>query len=240
LTVNAARTRLLLPLLIGALAACGCDEAATTTATNVTESPANVISPAAPDETKSAAATADPTKKAADATSKADAATGSTPAGKVELVLLNYDEMRKRFASGTKGKLTMVDAWATWCAPCKESFPHVVAMHKKYADQGLNVVSLSLDDSTDAQAVAAARKFLEEQQATFTNYLLTDEQGTAFEKLSVNTIPSVFLFSPEGQEIKRFTWDDPNNQFTYEQVEQTVAAMLKGEPIPSGNAAEKK
>jgi thiol-disulfide isomerase/thioredoxin len=231
----------LLPLSIVALVAVGCDGAATMTATNINETPANVLSPAAPDEAKSDKAAADPKATTAGAvTPRAETGGTAAPAGKVELIQLSYDEMRKRLATGTKGKLTMVDAWATWCAPCKENFPHVVMMHKKYADQGLNVVSLSLDDSTDAKAVAAARKFLEEQQATFTNYLLTDEQGTPFEKLNVNTIPSVFLFSPEGNEIKRFTWDDPNNQFTYEQVEQAVAALLKGEPIPGADAAPKK
>ena len=48
----------------------------------------------------------------------------------------------------------------------------------------------------------------------------------------MSAIPAVFLFGPDGKEVKRFTMDDPNNQFTYEQVEKDVAALLDGKPIP--------
>ena len=50
----------------------------------------------------------------------------------------------------------MVDAWATWCGPCKENFPHVVEMHQKYAGKGLAVVSLSLDDRDKPEKVDEA------------------------------------------------------------------------------------
>ena len=129
----------------------------------------------------------------------------------------------------SKPKYTIVDAWATWCGPCKENFPHVVEMHQKYADKGLAVVSLSFDDPDEDQAaVDDAKAFLREKKATFTNYLLDEESGVGFEKFDINSIPAVFLYGPDGKEVKRFTRDDPNNQFTYDQVEKTVAALLDG------------
>ena len=70
----------------------------------------------------------------------------------MELVPVKFDEMLARIAANKKAKLTLVDAWATWCGPCKENFPHVVEMHEKYAGKGLAVVSLSLDDRDEAQA----------------------------------------------------------------------------------------
>ncbi len=144
----------------------------------------------------------------------------------VSLQLLTWPEFQKHLASNKDAKWTLVDAWATTCGPCKENFPHLVEMHKKYGPKGLAVISLSLDDPTDEKAVAAAEKFLRETKATFTNILLNEDFGDGFDKLDINGIPAVFLFGPDGKEVKRFTMDDPNDQFTYEQVEQDLIKRL--------------
>ena len=80
--------------------------------------------------------------------------------------------------------------------------------------------------------VDEAREFLKEKKAVFTNFLLDEDFGVGFEKLDVGAIPAVFLFGPDGKEVKRFTMDDTENQFTYEEVEKVVAALLDGKPIP--------
>jgi hypothetical protein len=100
-------------------------------------------------------------------------------------------------------------------------------MHRKFGDKGLQVVSLSLDDVSDARALAAARKFLAEKQATILNVVLDEASGVGFEKFDINAIPAVFLFGPDGKLVKKYTWDDPNHQFTYAQVENDVAALLE-------------
>ena len=53
------------------------------------------------------------------------------------------------------------------------------------------------------------------------------------EKLNISAIPAVFIFGPDGKELKRFTLDDPNHLFTYDEVEKTVVALLEGKPLPS-------
>ena len=50
--------------------------------------------------------------------------------------------------------------------------------------------------------------------------------ATDFEKLNINAIPAVFIFGPDGKEVKRFTMDDPKNQFTYDEVEKAIVAFL--------------
>ncbi len=153
----------------------------------------------------------------------------------IKLESLKWPQFKERLASIKNARYTLVDAWATTCGPCKENFPHLMEMHRKYGEKGLAVISLSLDDPTDAKAVAAAEKFLQEKKAAFTHVLLDENYGDGFDKLDINTIPAVFIFDPSGKEVKRFTMDDPNHQFTYEQVEKEVIALLGGSsPGPAG------
>lgn len=169
---------------------------------------------------------------------------GSKPAAPasadgVTLVPANWAEYQKSVVPTGGRKFTLVDAWATWCAPCKANFPHVVEMHEKYADKGLQVVSLSLDDLSDAKAVKEATEFLVSKKAVFKNLIMSESQDVAFDKLAISAIPSVFLYDSAGKEIRRFTLEDPNNQFTYDQVEATIEAMLAGKPLPEFKKPEK-
>jgi thiol-disulfide isomerase/thioredoxin len=152
------------------------------------------------------------------------------PAGEVKLVRLTWNQLQERLAANKAIKYTLVDAWSTTCGPCKENFPHVLAMHRRFAKKGLAVVSLSLDDPTNKSAVAEAEKFLKEKHSVVTNVLLDEESGEGYEKLNINAIPAVFIYDQGGKEVKRFTMDDPNNQFTYDEVEKAVAALLDGKP----------
>jgi thiol-disulfide isomerase/thioredoxin len=143
----------------------------------------------------------------------------------VKLEKLNWTQFQQRLAN-SKVKYTIVDAWSTTCGPCKENFPHVIEMNRKYSPKGLAFISLSLDDPSDKNAVAEAERFLKEKKALFTNVLLDESFGDGFDKLNINGIPAVFIYGPDGKEVKRFTMDDPNNQFTYDDVEKTVANLL--------------
>jgi thiol-disulfide isomerase/thioredoxin len=150
-----------------------------------------------------------------------------TPAeGEVTLVSVKYDVFLAKIAANKKAKLTVVDAWASWCGPCKENFPHLVEMHKKYADKGLVAISVSLDDVEKPKKLAEAKDFLTSKKATFQNFVLNETMDDAFEKLNILAIPAVFLYGPDGKELKRFTLDDPNKQFTYEQVEKEIQQIL--------------
>jgi len=151
----------------------------------------------------------------------------------VKLVPAKWDEYVELVKPKDGKKYKLVDAWATWCAPCKENFPHVVEMHEKYGPKGLQVISLSMDDLSDAKAVKEATEFLVSKKAVFTNLIMNESQDVAFDKLQISAIPSVFLFDAQGKEVHRFTLEDPNDQFTYDQVEKAIEALLDGKPIPS-------
>ncbi len=163
----------------------------------------------------------------------------AAPKSEVKLVAVNFDGMIKDIAS-KKAKLTVVDAWATWCGPCKENFPHLVDMREKYAGKGIAFASLCLDDATKSKKVAEATEFLVSKKADFSNYLLEESQDDAFEKLDITAIPAVFMFGPDGKEIRRFTLEDVNNQFTYDQVETAVQEFLAGKPMTTGVVYKKR
>jgi thiol-disulfide isomerase/thioredoxin len=145
---------------------------------------------------------------------------------KVKLERLNWSQFQKRLRENKEIKYTLVDAWSTTCGPCKENFPHVLEMHKKFASKGLQVISLSLDDPEDDAAVREAKKFLESKKSNIINILLDEGSGGGFEKLNINAIPAVFVYGPDGKEVKRFTMDDTKNQFTYDEVEKEIRSLL--------------
>lgn len=51
--------------------------------------------------------------------------------------------------SSYRGKIVLLDFWATWCDPCREETPHLVELQQKYADRGLQIIGVSMDDSPD-------------------------------------------------------------------------------------------
>jgi thiol-disulfide isomerase/thioredoxin len=108
-----------------------------------------------------------PSKK--DAPPPADKTIGT---GDVQLTLTGTDGVDQRLAA-LKGKVVLIDCWATWCGPCVASFPKLIEKHQKYADKGLAVISVSNDDPDEAKSVL---EFLQRQKATFTNLHLSPEQ----------------------------------------------------------------
>jgi thiol-disulfide isomerase/thioredoxin len=74
-----------------------------------------------------------------------------------------------RLVEAQSGRVVLVDFWATWCRPCVELFPHTVELSRRYADRGLSVLTVSLDDPRNGEAV---RRFLADREATTTENFL--------------------------------------------------------------------
>jgi thiol-disulfide isomerase/thioredoxin len=103
-----------------------------------------------------------------------------------------------------RGKVLLIDYWATWCEPCKEFFPHTVALSRELGELGLAVVSLSLDDVEDEPAV---RSFLTANRATFENLRAgtgaSPESVIAF-GIEKGAIPFLQLYDRTGKLRKTF------------------------------------
>jgi len=68
----------------------------------------------------------------------------------VEAKLL--DGSTKFRISANHGKVTIINVWATWCAPCREEMPAIDAYYQKYRNRGLEVLAISMDDASEAAA----------------------------------------------------------------------------------------
>ncbi len=102
-----------------------------------------------------------------------------------------------------KGKVVLVDFWATWCGPCIAELPNVKENYEKYHDKGLEIVGVSLDDAESQEAV---KKFLDEKGISWVNLFSSDPEATGWKhplatKYGVNSIPATYLVNREGKVI---------------------------------------
>lgn len=91
-----------------------------------------------------------------------------------------------------QGKYIYIDYWASWCGPCRQSFPWMNALQANLGPKGLKVVAVNVDAKR-----ADADKFLAHTPAQFT--VAYDPQGVSAKTLAIKTMPTSLLVSPEGK-----------------------------------------
>ncbi|HXH28050.1 MAG TPA: TlpA disulfide reductase family protein [Candidatus Polarisedimenticolia bacterium] len=90
-----------------------------------------------------------------------------------------------------RGRVVYVDFWASWCGPCRASFPWLRDLHQRYSTQGLSIVAINLDKNHDD-----AESFLEQYPAPF--LVAFDPEGKTAEAFKVSAMPSSYLIGPTG------------------------------------------
>jgi len=102
------------------------------------------------------------------------------------------------------GRVVYLDFWASWCVPCRDSFPWMNTLMEKYRERGLRVVSVNLDKKP-----AVARKFMKDMHATFP--VVFDSTGTLAKRYRLDVMPTSFLYGRDGKLRRReegFHMDD--------------------------------
>lgn len=102
-----------------------------------------------------------------------------------EIVSLNYPD-----------QVVLLDFWASWCGPCRQSFPWMNEMQARYGASGLKVVAINLDSEPEL-----ATEFLQEIPAQFT--VLFDQSGQSATQMGVEGMPMSYLFDRQGRLVHR-------------------------------------
>ncbi len=107
-------------------------------------------------------------------------------------------------------KVVYMDFWASWCGPCRESFPWINALHDKYKNKGLVVIGVNVDAQLEA-----AHLFLKKNPAKFK--LFSDPSGTLAEQYNLIGMPSSFVIDGNGKIRERHVGFKKSNVQQYEQ-----------------------
>ena len=117
----------------------------------------------------------------------------------------------------TQGKIVLVDFFASWCDPCKESFPVMEELKQKFGDKGLVIIAVNMDKKKQDMA-----DFLKEHPVSFT--VVRDASAKLAKEVQIPTMPSSFLLDKNGKvhAFHRGFKGDTKKKYT-EQIE----ALLK-------------
>lgn len=138
----------------------------------------------------------------------------------------------KKAVEDKKGKVVLIDCWATWCAPCVKKFPHLVELHKKYGEKGLVCMSLSMDKFGDEDAYKQEKvlSFLKDKGAVFPNYIVMepkkDEEALLKFLGDFSAIPYMVMYDRSGKKV----WSSDDMKLTDEQLDKKIEEHLAEKP----------
>jgi thiol-disulfide isomerase/thioredoxin len=133
--------------------------------------------------------------------------------------LAGYNQVLEKY----KGKPVLVTFWATWCEPCRDEYPIIVALEKQYSSQGLAVFGVDMDDTAEMNLV---RRFLARNQPRFPNYrqkpgIDVDAFYRGVNPAWTGTMPETVFYGRDGRMAGHFIGEQSRASF-----EQAIHMIL--------------
>jgi len=117
-----------------------------------------------------------------------------------------------------KGQWVLLDFWATWCKPCIKMMPKLQKLYEAYADTGLVVLGVSIDD--DKARIKKIERFVKKVDVSYPIFSDAKEEP-AWHMFNVKVLPAAFLIDPNGQIVAQWT-----GKIDHKQVEEEVAVRM--------------
>lgn len=143
------------------------------------------------------------------------------PIKNIETMSWTHFEGKKETLNDLKGKVVVLDFWATYCPPCIEEIPHLVSLQDKYGADGLQIIGMHIGGEEDRPKVPA---FIEKLKLN--NYPIATPEDALTDALMKNDsrIPQTFIFDRNGRYIKGFVGFDKQIKA---EMDETIEGALK-------------
>ena len=133
------------------------------------------------------------------------------------------------FKTTLKGKVVVVDFWATWCGPCVAEMPNMKKLYAEYHDKGVEFVGVSLDSPKEEGGLDELKDFVAKNEIPWPQYYQGNGWNSEFSKSwGINAIPALFVVDAEG---KLFSVEARGK---LEEMLPELLKKAKAEPAPAG------
>ena len=126
-------------------------------------------------------------------------------------------ELEGKLPAASTNSIVLIDFWASWCGPCKQSFPAMEELHQRYGSRGLVIIAVNVDEKR-----ADMDEFLKRAHASFS--IVRDGKQKLVEKAGIGTMPSSFLLDGEGR--VRFTHSGFRGEETKKKYAEEIESLL--------------
>ena len=127
-------------------------------------------------------------------------------------------ELLGQLPATLQDKVVLLDFWASWCAPCKQSFPVMERLHQRYGKRGLVVIAVNVDEDA-----AEMQKFLRDRDVSF--LIVRDARQKLVERCAIQTMPTSFLIDRSG--VVKSVLNGFHKEKSEQELESQIQELLK-------------
>lgn len=152
-------------------------------------------------------------------------AQGESASAEITVPPIGADDLRE-IVGEHRGKIVVLNMWATWCPPCITEYPHLVEFAREATPEEVAVIGITSDYPEDVETQVIP--FLQRMQPSFPNYLQDEHEDIfipAVDPRWTGVYPHTVFYSPEGQVVERLgVFHSPD------ELHRVVARIARGEP----------